>query len=86
MASLAASLKAWSALLLPSQGRWKEKHQQEKDRLLRMNFSTFRNSWINIPTQIIRSGRRIVYRFLSWNPWQSAFFRLLDAFNRPLRC
>ena len=86
MASLAASLKAWSALLLPSQGRWKEKHQQEKDRLLRMNFTTFRNSWINIPTQIIRSGRRIVYRFLSWNPWQSAFFRLLDTLNRPLRC
>ena len=86
MASLAGSLKAWSALLLPQQGRWKEKHQQERDRLLRMDFSTFRNAWINIPTQIIRSSRRIVYRFLSWNPWQSAFFRLLDVLNRPLRC
>ncbi len=86
MASLAWSLKAWSALLLPQQGRWKEKHQQEKDRLLRMDFSTFRNAWINIPAQIIRSSRRIVYRFLSWNPWQSSFFRLLDVLNKPLRC
>ena len=86
MASLAWSLKAWSALLLPEQGRWKEKHREEKRRLLRMDFSTYRNAWINIPTQIIRSSRRIVYRFLSWNPWQSAFFRLLDVLKQPLRC
>lgn len=86
MASLAWSLKAWSALLLPDQGRWKEKHRAEKERLLRMDFSTYRNAWINIPTQIIRSSRRIVYRFLSWNPWQSSFFRLLDVLHKPLRC
>ncbi len=86
MASLAWSLKAWSALLLPQQGRWKEKHQQEKGRLLRMDFSSFRNAWINIPAQIVRSSRRIVYRFLSWNPWQSAFFRLMDLLHKPLRC
>jgi hypothetical protein len=86
MASLAGSLKAWSALLLTSGGRWKDKHRAEKERLLRMDFSTFRNAWINVPAQIVRSGRRIVYRFLSWNPWQSAFFRLLDVLNKPLRC
>lgn len=86
MASLAWSLKAWSALLLPAQGRWKEKHKEEKRRLLRMDFSTFRNAWINVPAQIVRTSRRIVYRFLSWNPWQSAFFRLLDTLNQPLRC
>ena len=86
MASLAWSLKAWSALLLPEQGRWKEEHKKEKQRLLRMDFSTFRNAWINVPAQIIRTSRRIVYRFLSWNPWQSAFFRILDVLNQPLRC
>ncbi len=86
IASLAWSLKAWSALLLPEQGRWREKHKEEERRLLRMDFSTFRNAWINVPAQIIRTSRRIVYRFLSWNPWQSAFFRLLDALNKPLRC
>lgn len=86
MASLAWSLKAWSALLVPERGRWKEKRRREKRRLLRMDFSTFRNAWINMPAQIVRTSRRIVYRFLSWNPWQSAFFRLLDALSVPLRC
>ena len=86
MASLAWSLKAWAALLLPEEGRWKEKHKEEKRRLLTMDFVTFRNAWINVPAQIIRTSRRIVYRFLSWNPWQAAFFRLLDVLNKPLRC
>ena len=86
MASLAWSLKAWAALLLPEEGRWKEKHKEEKRRLLTMDFATFRNAWINVPARIIRTSRRIVYRFLSWNPWQAAFFRLLDVLNKPLRC
>lgn len=86
IASLAWSLKIWAALLLPEQGRWKEVHQQEKQRLLRMEFNTFRQAWINVPAQIVRTGRRFLYRFLSWNPWQSAFFRLLDALRVPLRC
>lgn len=86
MASLAWSLKAWAALLLPVQGRWKEKHETEKRALLRMDFSTFRHALINLPAQIVTTGRRIIYRLLSWNPWQSAFFRLLDALRRPLRC
>jgi hypothetical protein len=86
IASLAWSLKAWAALLVPVQGRWKEKHEQEKRMLLRMDFATFRNAIINIPAQIVRTGRKIVYRFLSWNPWQHVFFRLLDGICLPLRC
>ena len=30
MGSLAWSLKAWAALLLPEEGRWQEKHREEK--------------------------------------------------------
>jgi hypothetical protein len=86
MASLALTLKIWAALLLPEQPRWKEKHHAEKVRLLRMDFSTFRQAWINIPAQIVRTGRRIIYRLLSWNSWEPAFFRLLDSFQTPLRC
>lgn len=86
MASLAWSLKAWAALLLPVHGRWAERHTNEKRKLLRMDFTTFRNAFINIPAQIVTTGRRIVYRLLSWNRWQPAFFRLLDALRRPLRC
>jgi hypothetical protein len=40
MASLAWSLKAWAALLLPEQGRWAETHRAEKRSLLRMEFRT----------------------------------------------
>jgi hypothetical protein len=86
MGSLAWSLKAWAALLLPEEGRWQERHREEKRKLLRMDFSTFRAAMIRIPTQILSTGRRIVYRLLGWNPWQHVFFRLLDQLGNPLRC
>jgi hypothetical protein len=50
-----------------------------------MDFTTFRNVAINMPAQIVRGGRRIVVRLLSWNPWQQVFFRLLDQWRLPLR-
>ena len=86
MGSLAWSLKAWAALLLPEEGRWQEKHREEKRKLLRMEFTTFRNAMMQLPAQILSAGRRIVYRLLAWNPWQPVFFRLLDQLRRPLRC
>lgn len=86
IASLAWSLKAWSALLLPTTGRDQEKRKQEKQTLLRMEFPTFCQAMINIPAQIVRSGRRLIYRLLSWNQWQEVFFRLHDCLSHPLRC
>ena len=82
MASLAWSLKAWMALLLPSNGPLAAKKQQ----LLRMEFTTFRRAMLAIPAQIVKTGRRIIYRVLAWNPWLKTFFRLLDQLNQPLRC
>ena len=41
---------------------------------------------IAIPTQIVKTGRRIPFRVLAWNPWLQTFFRLLDQLNQPLRC
>jgi hypothetical protein len=79
MASLAWTLKAWAALLLPVSPRWNEKHAEDRRRLLRMEFRTFLGAFINIPCQIIKSGRKVIYRLLAWNPWQHTFFRLLDA-------
>jgi len=64
--------------------RWKDKHEEEKQKLLRMDFGTFRNAMMNVPAQIIRSGRKLVYRLLGWNPWQSVFFRLWDRLNLPV--
>jgi len=86
IASLAGSLQAWAALLVPVHPRWREKHVREKRTLLRMDFATFRNAMIQIPAQIVRGGRRMVYRLLGWNRWQEVFFRLHDQLNRPLRC
>ena len=57
MASLAWSLKAWAALLLPEAGRWAEKHRAEKRSLLRMEFSTFCVAMIQVPCQIVRTAR-----------------------------
>jgi hypothetical protein len=79
MASLAWSLKAWSALWLPETGRWKDRRRAEKYKLLRMEFRTFVNTMIRIPCQIVKTGRRIVYRLLSGNDWQPVFWRLVDV-------
>ena len=86
MASLAWSLKAWSALVLPEDGRWSAKHREEKHKLLRMDFATFRRAMVQVPAQVLRTGGKIVCRLLAWNPWQHVFFRLLDQLAKPLRC
>jgi hypothetical protein len=86
MASLAWSLKAWSALVLPEQGRWAEKYRAEKRSLLRMEFSTFRVAMIQVPCQVVRTGRRLVYRLLSWNPWQGVFLRLVERLHGRRLC
>jgi len=83
MTALAWNLKAWWALTLPEQpGRWQAKHQAEKRWVLRLEFKTFVNAFVRLPCQILRSGRKLVYRLLGWNPYQSIFFRLVAA----LRC
>jgi hypothetical protein len=83
MTALAWNLKAWFALW-PTEGpgRHIERHQEEKKTLLGMEFKTFLNAFLNLPCQIIRTGGRLVYRLLSWNPWQRTFFRTLAQ----LRC
>ena len=86
MASLAWNLKACYALSLPTQGRWQEKHQREKTKVLRMEFKKFRNFFILLPCQMVRTGRRLVYRLLGWNENLDVFFRAVEAFKHPLRC
>jgi Transposase DDE domain group 1 len=82
MVALAWNLKAWWALWpKESPGRWAERHRQEKETVLRMEFKTFVNAFLGMPCQLIRAGRRLIYRLLSWNPWQGMFFRTLDQLN-----
>ena len=79
MAALAWTLKAWFALLLPINPRWRQKHEADRTAVLRMDFRTFLNTVIRVPCQIIKSARQIVYRFLAWAPGEHLVFRLLDA-------
>lgn len=80
MASLAWSIKAWSALMLPITPRWREHHEAQQNRVLRMDFRTFLQSFILIPAQILRRGRQLIVRLLAWRPDLPIFFRLLNAF------
>jgi len=87
MTSLAWNLKAWFALSLPvTPGRWSDERRAEKKWLLGAEFKTFVNAIVRLPCQLIRTGRRVVFRLLSWNPHQAILFRMLDAVRRPLRC
>jgi hypothetical protein len=83
MTALAWNLKAWFALW-PTEGpgRHIERHLQEKLTILGMEFKTFLNAFVRMPCQIVRAGRRLIYRFLSWNSWQRTFFRTFAQ----LRC
>ena len=80
IASLAWTLKVWAGLLVPVSPRWRDMHEAERDATVRMDFRTFVQRFIMVPAQILRSGRRTIYRLLAWRPDLSTFFRLLDAF------
>ena len=86
MASLAWSLKAWSALLVPVTPRHEAKHQEEKRMLLRMEFATYCAAFIQMPCQIVRGAGRLTYRMLSWNPWQGVFLRLVERLHGCWQC
>jgi len=86
MASIAWSLKAWFALLMAVSPRWKDRHVAAKLRILRMGFRTFVNAVVMVPAQIVRSGRRLIYRLLGWRPLQLDFLRTVEVLHRPLLC
>jgi hypothetical protein len=70
MTSLAWNLKAWFAMLMPKKARWEE--------VLRMEFRRFLHAFIIVPCQIIRTGRRIVYRLLGCNSWTKEFLATFE--------
>jgi Transposase DDE domain group 1 len=78
MASLAWTLKARAALLLPEEPRQAEAHRAERRRWLRMEFATSRAAVIELPCQVVHGGGRLIYRLLTWDPWQGASLRLVE--------
>jgi len=81
IASLAWSFKLWFAQLLPITPRWREKHQEVRDTVLRMEFRTFVQAFILLPVQVVRTGRRLLLRLLGWNPHMATLLRALDEMN-----
>jgi len=71
MAALAWNLKAWFGLLMPNRIR--------RAQVLKMEFRRFLHTFILIPCQIVRTGRKIVYRLLGYNEALKDFF---DTFER----
>src|SRR5207253_1153724 len=68
IAALAWSIKTWFALSIPISARWRERHEADRQRVLRMDFRSFVQRFMLIPAQIIRSGRRLIFRLLAYRP------------------
>ena len=47
-------------------GGWGSRHEQQKRSLVRMEFKRFLAAMMRLPCQIVRTGRRIVDRLMSW--------------------
>jgi hypothetical protein len=71
MTALAWNLKAWFGLLMPNRIR--------RTQVLKMEFRRFLQTFILIPCQIVRTGRKLVYRLLGYNEELKDFF---DTFER----
>ncbi|MDQ3566293.1 MAG: IS1380 family transposase, partial [Pseudomonadota bacterium] len=50
--------------------------------VLRMEFRRFLQSFILIPAQIVRTGRRIIYRILGYNEHLQDFFATFERIRR----
>ena len=74
MSSLAWTLKGWFGLMIRSKARRAD--------VLKMGFRRFLHTLVQIPCQIVRTGRRIVYRFLSYTDWLRTFFSTFDRIRR----
>jgi Transposase DDE domain group 1 len=74
MSALAWNLKAWYGLLLPNRERGLE--------LAHMEFRRFLQAIVWLPAQIVRSGRRIIYRILGYNAWLKDFFSMWEYLRR----
>jgi len=74
MASLAWTLKAWFALV--------SRRVKKRDRLLKMEFRRFLNVIVRMPVQIVRAGRRILFRIMGYNQWRETFLDTWTVIRR----
>lgn len=74
MAMLAWNLKASFGLMVP--------RQESELALVKMEFRSFLAAVLMIPAQIIRTGRKNVYRLLRYNPWVRELFATWERLRR----
>ncbi len=74
MSALAWNLKSWYGLLMPDRQRGLE--------LVRMEFRRFLHAIVLLPAQIVRSGRKIIYRIMGYNSWLKDFFAAWENLRR----
>jgi hypothetical protein len=70
MAALAWNLKAWFGLLAPNAAVGQQ--------IVRMEFKRFLRSFILIPCQIVRTGRRLLFRILTYTRHLKPFLETFD--------
>lgn len=66
--SLAWNFKSWLGQIMPDAARGEE--------TIRMEYKRFMNCLINIPCQIVRTGRTLVYRILNFTLWIETFWKM----------
>ena len=74
MAALAWNLKAWFGLMVPNRERGLQ--------LVKMEFRSFLAAVLLLPAQIIRTGRKIIYRILGYNGWLKDLFATWERLRR----
>ena len=74
IAALAWNLKAWYGLLLPE--------RVTGAAIMRMEFKNFIHRFIQLPCQIVKTGRRLVYRILTYRAELKLLLRTFEYFKR----
>jgi hypothetical protein len=74
MAALAWNLKSWFGLMVPDRERGLK--------LVKMEFRSFLAAIMLLPAQIIRTGRKIIYRILGYNSWLKDLFATWERLRR----
>ena len=73
--------------MLPAEpGPWHERHEQERRQIVKMEFKQFVTQLIRVPCQIVKTGRRLLYRLLSYNPWHSSLLRGVVTWRTRIQC
>jgi len=87
MGSLAWTLKLWSGMLVRVKGNPNQRRERAavRRKVIRMEFSTYLNSLMLIPAQVIRSARQLKLRLLAYRPSVDCLLTLSDHIGMPLR-